>query len=85
MSSADARLPSAKIAFMISRSRHVSRSMVILGIVMVSHQYVICDTCHITCATGVACQDPYRIGWVLYGAIAYVRPMVDNLPSWRSG
>src|SRR5580692_4845211 len=34
ISSADARLPSAKTAFMISRSRRVSRSKVVWGIVI---------------------------------------------------
>src|ERR1039457_3648017 len=50
ISSAEARLPSEKTAFMISRSRRVSGGGVVLGIVK-------CDTCLIIGATGVACQD----------------------------
>ncbi|SPF55489.1 hypothetical protein SBA4_7120014 [Candidatus Sulfopaludibacter sp. SbA4] len=49
ISSAEARLPSAKRAFMISRSRRVRRS-------------AMCDICHRIHATGVACQAPKQ-GW----------------------
>jgi len=41
-------VPSAKMAFMISRSRRVNRSFIVWGIV--------CDTCHMLHATAVACQ-----------------------------
>jgi len=39
ISSADARFSSAKMRFMISRSRRVSRSPIVLGIVIVSHSH----------------------------------------------
>ena len=57
MSSADARFPSAKTAFMISRSRRVSRSWIVLDLAIVSYRSI-CDACRILHATGVACQVP---------------------------
>src|SRR5687768_15363023 len=51
ISSADARFPRAKTAFMISRSRRVRRSVGGFGI---------CDSCRILDATDVACQ-PGRV------------------------